>query len=115
MITHVVLFEPKATITEADRDTFLDAMKVAFKEIPTVSRSLVARRQLIGAGYEAKMGDQTYSYLSVVEFEELEGLKSYLNHPLHGRLGQLFWQYCERTMIIDAENFWLYDKKINNR
>ena len=66
MIAHVVLFEPKATITETDRDAFLDAMKIAFREIPTVTRSLVAKRQLIGAGYEAKLGDTAYSYVSVV-------------------------------------------------
>ena len=115
MIAHVVLFEPKATITEADRETFLDAMKVAFKEIPTVMRSMVARRQLIGAGYEAKIGDQTYSYVSVVEFENIEGLNEYLGHQLHTRLGQLFWQYCDRTLIVDANCFWLDAKEINNR
>ena len=115
MIAHVVLFEPKATITEADRDAFLDTMKIAFREIPSVDRSLVAKRQLIGAGYEAKVGDQTYSYVSVVEFKNVESLRSYLEHPLHQRLGQLFWQNCDRTLIIDADSFWLDAKEINNR
>jgi hypothetical protein len=115
MIAHVVLFEPKATITEADRETFLDAMKMAFKDIPSVRRSLVARRRLIGAGYEAKLGDTTYSYVSVVEFDDLDGLKSYLEHALHQRLGQLFWQYCDRTLIVDADSFWLDAKEIDNR
>jgi hypothetical protein len=114
MIAHVVLFEPKATITETDRETFLEAMKLAFREIPTVLRSMVAERQLIGAGYEEKLGDQTYSYVSVVEFEDLPGLKAYLEHELHTRLGQLFWQYCDRTLIVDASCFWLDAKKINN-
>jgi hypothetical protein len=115
MIAHVVLFEPKATITEADRTTFLEAMKTAFREIPTVTRSLVAKRQLIGAGYEAKLGDTTYSYVSVVEFEDVAGLRNYLEHALHQRLGQLFWQYCERTLIVDADAFWLDAKEINDR
>lgn len=115
MIAHVVLFEPKATITEGDRETFLDTMKTAFREIPTVERSMVARRQLIGAGYEAKIGDQTYSYVSVVEFKDVQALKDYLEHPLHQRLGQLFWQNCDRTLIVDADCFWLDAKKINDR
>jgi hypothetical protein len=115
MIAHVVLFQPKATLTENDRETFLEAMKTAFREIPTVKRSLVAERRLIGAGYETKLGDTTYSYVSVVEFEDVEGLKSYLEHDLHQRLGQLFWQYCDRTLIVDAESFWLDAKEINNR
>lgn len=115
MIAHVVLFEPKATITEADREAFLDTMKVAFQQIPSVERSVVAKRQLVGAGYESKLGDQPYSYISVLEFRDVPALKTYLEHPLHQRLGQLFWQNCERTMIIDAESFWLNAKKIVNR
>ena len=115
MIAHVVLFEPKATITQADRDLFLDTMKTAFKDIPTVARSLVAKRLVIGAGYETKLGDQTYSYVSVVEFAGVQELKTYLDHPLHQRLGQLFWQYCDRTLIVDAESFWLDAKEIGNR
>lgn len=115
MIAHVVLFEPKATITESDRETFLDAMKIAFREITTVARSMVAKRQFIGAGYESKVGDQTYSYVSVVEFSDVQALNDYLEHPLHQQLGQLFWQYCERTLIVDADCFWLDAKKISNR
>lgn len=115
MIAHVVLFEPKATITDVDREAFLDTMRVAFQEIPSVQRSLVAKRQLIGAGYESKVGDQTYSYVSVVEFEGIQDLKAYLEHPLHQRLGQLFWQNCDRTLIVDAESFWLNTKKVVNR
>jgi hypothetical protein len=114
MIAHVVLFEPKATITDQDRETFLDVMKAAFREIPTVKRSMVAKRELFGAGYESKIGDQTYSYVCVAEFEDVDSLKAYLEHPLHQRLGQLFWQYCDRTLIVDASSFWLDDKEISN-
>jgi len=115
MFAHVGLFEPKGTTTEAERESFLNAMKVAFKQIPSVERSFVAKRQVIGASYEAKVGDQTYSYVSVVEFEDVQALKAYLEHPLHQQLGQLFWQNCDRTMIVDAESFWLDAKEINNR
>jgi hypothetical protein len=114
MIAHVVLFEPKAAISESDRDVFLDAMKTAFQEITTVKRSMVAKRTPIGAGYEAKIGDQTYSYVCVAEFERVDDLRAYLEHPLHQRLGQLFWQNCERTMIVDAEIFWLDTKKLDD-
>lgn len=114
MIAHVVLFEPKETISDSDRDAFLETMKTAFQEIPTVTRSMVAKRTIIGAGYESKIGEQTYSYVCVAEFEGVEELRSYLNHPLHQRLGQLFWQNCDRTLIVDASSFWLNTKEINN-
>lgn len=114
MIAHIVLFEPKATTTDEAREAFLDAMKLAFSEIPSVSRAMVAKRISIGAGYESKIGDKTYSYASVVEFSDLEGLRNYLEHPLHQRVGQLFWENCDRTIIIDSECFWLNTKEINN-
>jgi hypothetical protein len=114
MIAHVVLFEPKHATTVGERDAFLDLMRVAVSEIDAVRRSFIGLRKLVGAGYESRIGDTTYSYASVVEFDDVDGLKSYLEHPLHVKIGQLFWQHCERTLIIDAECFWVNDKKITN-
>lgn len=116
MIAHVVLFEPKPTTSTAERDGFLDLMRVAFSEIETVRRSFVGLRQKLGISYEAVIGDTAYSYASVVEFDDVEGLKTYLEHPLHVKVGQLFWQYCDKTMILDVDCFWVNDKKVaNNR
>ena len=114
MIAHIVLFEPKAGTTVDDRDSFIELMRVTFNEIPSVRRSFIGLRKLIGVGYESEMGDKTYSYASVVEFDDVAGLESYLNHPLHVKVGQLFWQYCERTVIVDVDCFWVNDKKIVN-
>ncbi len=116
MIAHVVLFEPKSSTTMGDRDSFLELMRVALQEIESVRRSFVGLRRKIGAGYEDKVGDSTYSYACVVEFDDESDLKSYLNHPLHVKVGQLFWQHCERTVIVDVDCFWVNDKEIvNNR
>lgn len=114
MIAHVVLFEPKASTTADERDAFFELMRTAFREIETVKRSFVGLRQKVGVAYESKVGDSTYSYASVVEFEDVDGLKVYLDHPLHVKVGQLFWQHCERTMIVDVDCFWVNDKKITN-
>lgn len=114
MIAHVVLFEPKAGTTVSDRDAFIDLLRVTFAEVDAVRRSFIGLRQKIGVPYEATIGDTAYSYASVVEFEDLDGLRSYLDHPLHVKVGQLFWQHCERTMIVDVDCFWVNDKKINN-
>jgi len=111
VIAHIVLFEPKVGTTAADRDSFLDALKAAVESIPTINRSFVGLTVKIGARYEAKMGDSTYSYASVLEFDDVDGLQSYLNHPMHERIGQLFWQHCERTLISDVDCFWLNSKK----
>lgn len=114
MTAHVVLFEPKSTTTAADRDAFLEVMRVAFAEIDTVKRSFVGLKQKVGVSYEAKVGETAYSYVSVVEFENTDDLRSYLEHPLHDKLGHLFWEYCERTLILDVDCFWVNDKKVIN-
>ncbi len=114
MIAHVVLFEPKSGATVAERDMFLNVIHVAVSEIATVRRSFVGLRQKVGAAYEQTIGDSAYSYASVVEFDDVAGLKVYLEHPLHVKVGQLFWQYCERTMILDVDCFWVNDKKFTN-
>lgn len=111
MIAHIVLFEPKPGTTAAARDSFLEALKAAVESIPAVNRSFVGLAVKVGATYETKMGSTTYSYASVIEFDDVEGLKSYLNHPMHERIGQLFWQHCERTLITDVDCFWLNGKK----
>lgn len=111
MIAHIVLFEPKAGTTATDRDGFLEALKVAVDAIPTVNRSFVGLAVKVGAKYEAAMGGMTYSYASVIEFDDVDGLKTYLEHPLHERIGQLFWQHCDRTLITDVDCFWLNGKK----
>ena len=114
MIAHVVLFEPKAGTTVADRDAFLEVMRVTCNEIPSVKRSFIGIRQVLGVSYEERLGDKPYTYASVVEFDDMNGLHEYLNHPLHVKVGQLFWQHCERTMIVDVDCFWVNNKEVNN-
>ena len=112
MIAHVVLFEPKSNTTMAERDAFIELLRVTFSDVSTVQRSFIGLRQKIGVSYESKVGETAYSYASVVEFEDIEGLKTYLEHQLHVKVGQLFWQHCDRTMIVDVDCFWVNDKKI---
>ena len=112
MIAHVVLFEPKSATTVADRDAFIEVMQAAVQGIETVRRSFIGLRQQVGVSYEAKVGDPIYTYASVVEFDDLDGLRYYLNHPLHIKVGQLFWQHCERTMIVDVDCFWVNQKEV---
>lgn len=111
MIAHIVLFEPKASTTAADRDAFLETLRTAIEGIPSVGRSFVGKSVKLGVRYEEVLGYSTYSYASVSEFEDTDGLKEYLNHPLHERVSQLFWQHCERTLICDVDCFWLNIKK----
>ena len=57
----------------------------------------------IEAGYDRSFGEKTYQFAAVLEFDDTEGLKAYLNDPLHHHLGRLFWETCESTVVFEME------------
>jgi hypothetical protein len=103
VIAHIVLFEPKSNCSLDVRASLVEALTQACTAIPGVSRANVGKRLRLGVGYEERIGASPYSYTAVLEFEDKQKLMAYLAHPLHERLGQLFWNVCESTMIVDVE------------
>jgi len=75
----------------------------ACNEIHEVRRSVVGRRCTIDPGYVRNLGDKTYEYVAILEFDDASGLGTYLKHPLHDELGKLFWELCESTVIVEAD------------
>jgi len=102
MLLHIVLFRPKPAISDADRQAMFDALHVASTEIPSVKRFHVGRRITHGRPYEAMMTED-YPFAAIVEFESLQGLKAYLEHPKHDALGRLFYALLERGLVYDYE------------
>ena len=102
MVLHVVLLKPRADITEADRTDLLDALAVARRDIPSIRRFVGGPRVRHGRGYELQMVDD-YSYAAVVEFEDVAGLRAYLEHPAHARLGELFGKLFSGSLAYDYE------------
>ena len=49
------------------------------------------------------MGDKTYEFAAVLEFQDEAALTGYLQHPMHHELGRLFWENCERTVVSEVE------------
>jgi hypothetical protein len=102
MIFHIVLFEPKDTLTLAERRSFAKSVVEAGSKIPSVRRINVGRRVDVRPGYERSFGETTYEYSAVLEFDTPDALVAYLNDPLHAELGRLFWQNCARTIICET-------------
>ena len=102
MVVHIVLFRPKSTILDSDRRAMFDALQAAATEIPSVRRFHVGSRITHGRPYE-QMVTEDYPYAAVVEFDDLAGLQTYLNHPQHERLGALFYQLLEAGLVYDYE------------
>jgi hypothetical protein len=109
MISHVVLMKPRPDLSPADRAAFVEAFERAVREIPTVRDVYVARRIRHGAGYEQTSPD--VDYVALINFEDLEGLQTYLRHPTHQALGARFGQAMQLAMVYDCEVGGLNDLK----
>ena len=81
MIVHVVLFSPKPDLSAADRAKVLDALASASKEIPSIKRLRIGRR----------------------EFDDLAGLTAYLQHPAHAAAGHHFTASASKALAYDYE------------
>lgn len=102
MILHVVLFRPKADISEADRNAMFAAIRAAASEIPSVRRFQVGARITHGAGYERSMSDD-YPFAAVIEFDDLAGLQAYLQHSKHRALGELLYRLQDASLAYDYD------------
>ena len=104
MIIHIVLFHPKPALSADERRSFAQSVVSFLASAPSVARASVGRSIDIDAGYVRSMGDTTYEYAAVIEFADEVELKAYLNHPRHAELGELFWQYCERSIVSEVRS-----------
>ena len=103
MIVHVVLFQPRAGLSDEQRDRVLADLRQAATEIPTIRRFRIGRRVLHGLpGYEQAMTDN-YEYAALIEFDDREGLEAYLRHPAHAAAGAHFTAAASRAVAYDYE------------
>ena len=103
MIVHVVLFSPKPDLSESDRRKILDAVTAAAKGIPSIRRVRVGKRVKHGLpGYEQVMRDD-YEFAVMFEFDDLAGLKAYLQHPAHAAAGHHFTASASKALAYDYE------------
>lgn len=102
MIAHIVLFRPREGIGAAERQAFAAALETARREIPSIRRFQLGRRVRHGRPYEQAMPED-FPFAAVIEFDDLDGLKAYLNHPAHGELARVWATTSEATLVYDYE------------
>ena len=100
MLVHVVLFRPRAEISESDREAMFAALHAAATRIPAVRRFYVGARVTHGAAYEPLMAAD-FPFAAIIEFDDLPGLQSYLDHPDHENLGKLFYRLQDAALVYD--------------
>ena len=101
MISHIVLFRPRATLTSEQTRTLVSALRRAVEGIQTIRRATIGRRTLLNrAGYETQMREH-YEYSAVFEFDSETDLRAYLDHPAHTELGKLLFTSAEAVLAYD--------------
>jgi Stress responsive A/B Barrel Domain len=101
VIAHIVLFEPRPDLSDAERQHLVEGIRAAAREIPSVQRLRVGRRVRHGIpGYEEAMRDD-YSFAAIIEFQTVEALREYLAHPGHQTIGRHFSESSVRALAYD--------------
>ena len=101
MISHVVLFRPRATLTQAERNALIAALQQAVSRIPTIRRATIGKRLLLNrSGYETQMAED-YEYSAILEFDSEADLRAYLDHPAHVDLGRRLFTAAEAVLAYD--------------
>ena len=102
MIAHLVLFRPHPTLPKEARAGLADALSASLREIPSIRRVRVGRRVTHGREYETLMRSH-YPYAALLEFDDIPGLKAYLDHPVHAQLATRFFEAFEEALMYDYE------------
>ena len=101
MISHVVLFRPKASLSADERRALIAALERAVTGIPFIKRAAIGKRILLNrAGYETQMAEH-YEYSAILEFGDEADLRAYLDHPSHVDLGRLLFTAAEAVLAYD--------------
>ncbi len=101
MISHVVLFRPKATLSVEERAALIESLKLAVTGIPTITRATIGTRVLLNRpGYETLMAEH-FEYSAILEFDSEADLRAYLDHPSHAELGQRLFMAADAVLAYD--------------
>lgn len=102
MILHVVLFRPRAGLSVSQRQGLAKAFASAIDNISAIKRARIGRRRTHGRPYEQLMRED-YTHAAILEFEDLAGLRAYLEHPAHAELGSRFFDCFEQALMYDFD------------
>jgi len=103
VIAHVVLLQPRPDLTDAQRQEALATLERAAGDVPEIRSCRLGRRVKHGLpGYEQLMV-QDFEFALIIEVDDVEALKRYLQAPAHVVLGQLFYTATSAALTYDYE------------
>jgi hypothetical protein len=102
VVTHVVLLRPRAGLSADERAGLAAALRTAIERIPSIRRARIGRRVTFGRGYEQLM-HTNYEFVALLDFDDLDGLRAYLDHPAHQALATRFFHVLDEALMYDYE------------
>jgi hypothetical protein len=102
VIAHLILFRLRPDVPLAERRAIIDAYGRALREIPVIRRAHVGRRVRFGRPYEDLMRTD-FPYAAVLEFDDLDALRAYLDHPAHAEMATKLFAAIAETLVYDFE------------
>ena len=103
MIAHIVLLQPKPDLSEQQRTEAIDTIRRSAANLPDVRRFRLGRRVKHGLpGYEQLM-PQDFEFALIVEVDDIDRLKRYLQAPAHAALGHLFYTATTAALAYDYQ------------
>jgi hypothetical protein len=109
VISHVVLFRPRAALSSDDRAALIQSLRNAVEGIAAIKRATIGRRILLNRpGYETQMAEH-YEYSAILDFESEADLRGYLDHPAHTELGRLLFTAADAVLAYDFKSASLAD------
>ncbi len=102
MITHVVLFRPRADLSTADAAALVASLEAAARSIPAVRRFRVGKRVIDGPRYDSGAAAD-FPFLAIIELDDRDRLEAYLAHPAHAALGRAFGSGLAAALVVDYE------------
>ena len=101
MIAHVVLFRPKPSLSDEERQALIASLRKAVDGIPSIARASIGRRILLNRpGYESLMAEN-YEFAAILEFNTEADLRAYLDHPAHAELGARLFTSAAAVLAYD--------------
>ena len=103
MIAHIVLLQPRPDLTDAERAEALAQLSKAATGVPEIRTLRLGRRIKHGLpGYEQMMR-QDFEYALIVEVDDVDALKRYLQAPAHAALGDVFYRATSAALAYDFD------------
>ena len=102
MIAHIVLFRLRPEVSLEERHALIGAWATALKNIPVIRRARVGQRVRVGRSYES-LTRLDFPFAAVLEFDDLDGLRTYLDHPAHEAMATRLFALIADTLIYDFD------------